>query len=324
MRHLSQHLQSTHVLGLAMSDRCGASACSACATVGSLFGHCAGGGCKARQPVPFCALGPLVTQNWQASSRTSTSASPTPSATAGIDVAQERKQTIADIRHKLQGDLVAAAQAVDWSAEAGWALVNTLLLGECLCSAKGLQSCACDTSAQAGRALADTLLLGECCSCREAAEGPGRPVWPVVLTPGCDWMNMPPLGGCLCSKGFWLPVSTRHVSTRHLSTTPVGLAELCWALPVLWVLLLRQRCRKAIASACLRRILGSLQTSCSVEQGVCRAARQLEALDMRACRCQQQGLTAAMLLPAPSTLQPVSSTGLPACRAGVRAAGGHC
>ena len=64
--------------------------------------------------------------------------SQTPSASAGIDQAQERKQTIADIRQELQGDLVASAQAVDWSAEAGWALVNTLLLGRFLCSAKGL------------------------------------------------------------------------------------------------------------------------------------------------------------------------------------------
>ena len=60
----------------------------------------------------------------------------TPSASAGIDLAQERKQTIADVRQELQGDLVASAQAVDWSAEAGWALVNTLLLGESRCPVK--------------------------------------------------------------------------------------------------------------------------------------------------------------------------------------------
>ena len=151
-------------------------------------------------------------QDWQASSRTSIRASPTPSASAGINVAQERKQTIADIRQELRGDPVAAAQAVDWSAEAGWALVNTLLLGECLCSAKGLQSCACDMSIEVGRALADTLLLGECCSCREAAEGPGRPVWPMVLTLAAlgttcrCWVDAsaPRGSGCLCLQDLCL------------------------------------------------------------------------------------------------------------------------
>ena len=88
--------------------------------------------------MPIWCLGSVSVSGWQASNRSRLGILPTPSASAGIDLAQARKQTIADVRQELQGDLVASAQAVDWSAEAGWALVNTLLLGEFQGPAKGL------------------------------------------------------------------------------------------------------------------------------------------------------------------------------------------
>ena len=117
--------------------------------------------------------------------------------------------------------------------------------------------------------------------------------------PGCIWVDMPPLGEFLGSMGLGLPVSTRSVA----------LAELCWTPINLWLLLLRHLCCQAIVPGCLRQMLGEPSVQQLVDQGGCQAARHFEVLEARACRCQQQGSTAATLLP------PVSSTELPARRA---------